>query len=446
METLNSISSVNIPQLALIGAVVAAFATGWNHIKGFFGLLSRMIFVESNIDYNMEAIINAYMVNKAKRFTFGFRSFGIIQTFGRDNKIKNFAYEYTMTQKALFFLGWRPMTYKRSDHGGSSLRYFRWTVNIENLTKEATEFYNDLEKGKEKLRNRFQIIRRHGKGSIHSRMNITMPTDEDSPEAGLRTTSDPFRMVLMGSYKPIGFDINDIGSFGGTDILDTFSFSEKSNELIEHIKNWYKSEKWFSTHNLPWRMGVLLYGNPGSGKSTLITGIGQKYDLPIISLDISSMSNEEFEKFYEEAAMLTPSIVLIEDIDRVFHGDINITEERGGGLTMDCILNTISGVSPKDGVITFITANNKELVTPAIAKLADDGTPSRPGRVDWIVEVGDMDDKSKSFLVDKMLDFLSDEEKEEIIGMENLKTPAQFTNHCKNIALSYFKEQNKTLD
>src|ERR1700761_3389320 len=39
--------------------------------------------------------------------------------------------------------------------------------------------------------------------------------------------------------------------------------------LLRDIKDFIASEKWYTKRGLPWRRGYLLYGTPGSGKTSI---------------------------------------------------------------------------------------------------------------------------------------------------------------------------------
>ena len=43
------------------------------------------------------------------------------------------------------------------------------------------------------------------------------------------------------------------------------------NDLLEDCKDFMDSEMWYAERGIPWRRGYLLYGCPGSGKTSLST-------------------------------------------------------------------------------------------------------------------------------------------------------------------------------
>jgi ATP-dependent 26S proteasome regulatory subunit len=78
---------------------------------------------------------------------------------------------------------------------------------------------------------------------------------------------------------------------------------------------------------------------------------------------------------FEEAGANTPSLVILEDLDRAFPMEGKRTQERT--VSFQTLLNCLDGVGTKDGVIVVATANDPTCLDPAILK--------RPGRFDRVV-------------------------------------------------------------
>ncbi|MBE2181410.1 MAG: ATP-binding protein [Chthoniobacterales bacterium] len=163
------------------------------------------------------------------------------------------------------------------------------------------------------------------------------------------------------------------------------------------------------------------------------------FDLPIFSFDLSCMENEEFVYAWQDALQRTPCIVLIEDIDNVFHGRQNVTNKSTlrDPLTFDCLLNAISGVGMNDGVFTIITTNCKDKLDPALGVPDTYGNSSRPGRIDRAFYLGVMEEPERLKLADHILSDWPDLAAPAVAAGEGM-TPAQFQNHCAQIALRKF--------
>ena len=125
------------------------------------------------------------------------------------------------------------------------------------------------------------------------------------------------------------------------------------------------------------RKGVLLYGPPGTGKTLLLrylVGQLQGWTRFILTPD----SFELISQIMEAARWMSPSLIVIEDVDL-------IAENREyAGQThpslLNCLLNEMDGLTPDSQVLFLLTTNRPDVLEPALA--------SRPGRIDQAIEIG----------------------------------------------------------
>jgi ATPases of the AAA+ class len=229
---------------------------------------------------------------------------------------------------------------------------------------------------------------------------------------------------------------NDIGPAVAESPMAAISLPPEVKPAMEEFQKWLASEAWFTQRRVPWRRGWLLHGEPGTGKTSFVRALAQLADLPIFSFDLSSLSNEEMVEKWLNMLESVPCVALMEDIDAVFDGRVNILGEQGGGLTYDCLLNCISGIQTADGVFLIVTTNNLEKVDPALG-IPDNGKSTRPGRIDRLIELPVLPRECRQEIAERILD-----EWPEIIPslLESSEgyTGAQFTELCVAEALSRF--------
>ncbi|PCH35982.1 nucleoside triphosphate hydrolase protein [Wolfiporia cocos MD-104 SS10] len=180
--------------------------------------------------------------------------------------------------------------------------------------------------------------------------------------------------------------------------------------LLADTKDFLKSEKWYADRGIPFRRGYLLYGVPGSGKSSLIHAIAGELMLDIYVVSLSSSWINDSTLTTLMGRVPARCIVLLEDLDAAFtrstsrdgastgspeNNEKNTTSEstdahsRHGSsrrhkehlsdvntLSLSGLLNALDGVAASEGRILFATTNHLERLDPAL---------SRPGRMDvWI--------------------------------------------------------------
>ncbi|KZT10943.1 P-loop containing nucleoside triphosphate hydrolase protein [Laetiporus sulphureus 93-53] len=178
--------------------------------------------------------------------------------------------------------------------------------------------------------------------------------------------------------------------------------------LLSDTKDFLKSEKWYADRGIPFRRGYLLYGVPGSGKSSLIHAIAGELMLDIYVVSLSSSWINDSTLTTLMGHVPARCIVLLEDLDAAFtrstsRDDASNGSPEGGDkevstaetaeshgrhkrhkeqlsdvntLSLSGLLNALDGVAASEGRILFATTNHLDRLDPAL---------SRPGRMDvWI--------------------------------------------------------------
>ncbi len=149
------------------------------------------------------------------------------------------------------------------------------------------------------------------------------------------------------------------------------------DELIEDAKRFLDARAWYEERGIPYRRGYLLFGPPGSGKTSFVTALAGKLGLNICLMTVSTkgLTDDVFAARMRDAP--ARACVLLEDVDAVFiHRDF-VPTERDPGLTFSGLLNAIDGVASQEGRIFFMTTNHPEKLDPAL---------TRPGRCDMVRE------------------------------------------------------------
>jgi hypothetical protein len=126
---------------------------------------------------------------------------------------------------------------------------------------------------------------------------------------------------------------------------------------------------------VPHRRGLLLYGPPGNGKTSLIRRIGTMIPhVPALVLRATANFNSDtLEAIAKRWSALAPAILVIEDLDWLLKA-VNISS----------FLNTLDGISPSaDGLLLIATTNHPDRLDPAIN--------NRPGRFDISIEIPNPD-------------------------------------------------------
>ncbi|KAJ7775610.1 P-loop containing nucleoside triphosphate hydrolase protein [Mycena maculata] len=159
--------------------------------------------------------------------------------------------------------------------------------------------------------------------------------------------------------------------------------------ILSDAREFLESENWYNMAGIPHRRGYLLYGEPGTGKSSTIHALAGELGLEIYFISLASPGIDD----YSLAKLIshTPSrcILLIEDIDCAFPsrddgdedeeiepvidkdakpvGRSNPTPPRSN-VTLSGLLNVLDSVSSEEGRLTFATTNHIENLDSALIR------------------------------------------------------------------------------
>jgi len=170
-------------------------------------------------------------------------------------------------------------------------------------------------------------------------------------------------------------------------------------ELLNDATEFLQSRQWYTDRGIPFRRGYLLYGPPGSGKTSVIRSLAGELGLDVYIVTLSKAGLNDNTLYSLIAELPERCIALMEDIDVAFRHDLtqrssssNSDTHSGdpsgktppaetmtavGGISLSGLLNALDGIAAQEGRLLFATTNDYGALDPAIC---------RPGRMDVHVE------------------------------------------------------------
>jgi|TARA_B100002019_G_scaffold12017_1_gene9675 cell division protease FtsH len=194
-----------------------------------------------------------------------------------------------------------------------------------------------------------------------------------------------------GRGGPMSFGRSKARLLGEDQIKTTFAdvagcdeAKEEVKELVDFLRDPSKFQKLGG--RIP--RGVLMVGQPGTGKTLLAKAIAGEAKVPFFSISGSDfvemfvgVGASRVRDMFEQAKKQSPCIIFIDEIDAV-------GRHRGAGLggghdereqTLNQLLVEMDGFDGNDGVIVIAATNRPDVLDPALL---------RPGRFDRQVVVG----------------------------------------------------------
>ncbi len=194
-----------------------------------------------------------------------------------------------------------------------------------------------------------------------------------------------------GRGGPMSFGKSKARLLGEDQIKTTFAdvagveeAKEDVKELVEFLRDPSKFQRLGG--RIP--RGVLMVGQPGTGKTLLAKAIAGEAKVPFFSISGSDfvemfvgVGASRVRDMFEQAKKQSPCIIFIDEIDAV-------GRHRGAGLggghdereqTLNQLLVEMDGFEANDGVIVIAATNRPDVLDPALL---------RPGRFDRQVVVG----------------------------------------------------------
>ena len=208
----------------------------------------------------------------------------------------------------------------------------------------------------------------------------------------------------QGGNKTMSFGKSKARLIGATEknrvTFDDVAGVDEEKEELQEIVEFLKSPRKFIDMGARIPKGVLLVGQPGTGKTLLAKAVAGEAGVPFFIISGSDfvemfvgVGASRVRDLFDQAKKNAPCIVFIDEIDAV-------GRQRGAGLggghdereqTLNQLLVEMDGFAPNEGVIVLAATNRPDVLDKALL---------RPGRFDRQIVVSAPDVKAREQILE----------------------------------------------
>lgn len=183
-----------------------------------------------------------------------------------------------------------------------------------------------------------------------------------------------------------------------------FTADGAGQKVIQTIKAFEAKKEEHHRLGLPHHLGIMLHGEPGCGKSSLIHAVASETKRAIYYLNLGSVeSDSDLTSLINGNRDWSKILLAIEDVDAAGvkvnrDGEVSQTTSASASgakkgkkadkastanskspVSLSALLNVLDGILCPDGLVVIATTNHHEALDPAL---------KRPGRFDVTIELG----------------------------------------------------------
>lgn len=248
-------------------------------------------------------------------------------------------------------------------------KYWKDNTDVEKLFSSQNGSLNDHVYmyffGKKSYMYKEKLMRLFNKANISSRVKYHFKITGNVSQNGKSSGMESFTSIFS-ELKPRNFD--------------TLFFDEPVvKSITDHLETYNNQKVLFDKKDIIFKTGILLQGQPGTGKTSTASAIATYMGCSLISVDINTL------KYIDIAALSdiinnddNRYVILLEDIDCVVLNRESDNVDKEDKSIINKLLQFLdSSVSPTD-VIFVATTNHPELLDEALI---------RAGRFNLVVNV-----------------------------------------------------------
>lgn len=163
--------------------------------------------------------------------------------------------------------------------------------------------------------------------------------------------------------------------------------NEEAKESVKDIVDFLKNPEKYSHYGARMPRGIILYGEPGTGKTLLAKAVAGEANVPFYAMSGSDfiqvyvgVGASRIRQLFKKARSHGKAVIFIDEIDAIGkkrdNAKVGGSDERD--QTLNALLTEMSGFNEMEGIVVMAATNRLDMLDPALL---------RPGRFDRHIEI-----------------------------------------------------------
>jgi len=195
----------------------------------------------------------------------------------------------------------------------------------------------------------------------------------------------PAKRKTKGMFSATNLDVTAVADIGFN--FENVAGNEEAKDSVQDVVDFLKNPEKYSAYGARMPKGLILYGDPGTGKTLLAKAVAGEANVPFYAVSGSDfvqiyvgVGAGRIRSLFKKARSHGRAVIFIDEIDAIGKKRDNGT---GGGSdekdqTLNALLTEMSGFNESEGIIIIAATNRLDMLDEALI---------RPGRFDRHIEV-----------------------------------------------------------
>lgn len=200
-----------------------------------------------------------------------------------------------------------------------------------------------------------------------------------------------FKNIMPKQAEKEMSSMSNVETFGSSNNGITFSSvagNEEAKESLKDLVHFIQNPEVYNKYGARLPRGVLLYGEPGTGKTLLAKALAGEAGVPFYAVSGSDfvqvyagLGASRIRELFKKAKQSGKSVIFIDEIDSLGKKRKSGASPSGseeGDRTLNALLTEMSGFNENEGILVVAATNRVDILDEALL---------RPGRFDRQIEI-----------------------------------------------------------